>query len=125
MVGRESAGRKMPEVNEIKLETRDAVTIIDIQGDVTAFSEPFLNEAYQTASNQGAGSILLKFNTDAYINSGGIAVLIQVLARTQKNKQLIGITGISDHFKKIFHMVGITKFAKIYESLEDALKQMS
>ena len=125
MVGRESAGRKMPEVNEIKLETRDAVTIIDIQGDVTAFSEPFLNEAYQTASNQGAGSILLKSNTDAYINSGGIAVLIQVLARTQKNKQLIGITGISDHFKKIFHMVGITKFAKIYESLEDALKQMS
>jgi len=51
--------------------------------------------------------------------------LIQVLARTQKNKQQIGITGISDHFKKIFHMVGITKFAKIYESVEDALKQMS
>ena len=115
----------MPEVNEIKLETRNAVTIMDIRGDVTAFSEPFLNEAYQTASNQGAGRILLKFNTDAYINSGGIAVLIQVLAQTQKNKQLIGITGISDHFKKIFHMVGITKFAKIYESLEDALKQMS
>ena len=110
----------MQEVNEIKLETRDAVTIMDIQGDVTAFSEP-----YQTASNQGAGKILLKFNSDAYINSGGIAVLIQVLARTQKNKQLIGITGISDHFKKIFHMVGITKFAKIYDSLEDALKQMA
>ena len=125
MVGRESAGRKMPEVNEIKLETRDAVTIMHIQGDVTAFSEPFLNEAYQTASDQGAGRILLQFSTDAYINSGGIAVLIQVLARTQKNKQQIGITGISDHFKKIFHMVGITKFAKIYESLEDALKQMS
>jgi len=115
----------MPEINEIKLEKRGAVTIMNIQGDVTAFSEPFLNEAYQTASSQGANKILLQFSTDAYINSGGIAVLIQVLARTQKNKQQIGITGISDHFKKIFHMVGITKFAKIYESLEDALKKMS
>lgn len=115
----------MQEVNEIKLETHGAVTVMDIQGDVTAFSEPFLNEAYRNASDRGARKILLKFDSNAYINSGGIAVLIQVLAQTQKNDQLIGITGISDHFKKIFHMVGITKFAKIYDSLEDALQQMA
>ena len=114
----------MQEVNEIKLETRDTVTIMDILGDVTAFSEPFLNDAYQKANAQGAEKILLKFDSNAYINSGGIAVLIQVLAQTQKNKQVIGITGISEHFKKIFHMVGITKFAKIYDSAEEALKQM-
>jgi anti-anti-sigma factor len=115
----------MQEVNEIKLETHAAVTVMNIRGDITAFSEPFLNDAYQNANAQGAGKILLKFDTNAYINSGGIAVLIQVLAQTQKNKQAIGITGISDHFKKIFHMVGITKFAKIYDSLEDSLKQMA
>jgi anti-anti-sigma factor len=115
----------MQEVNEIKLETRDAVTIMDIKGDVTAFSEPFLNDAYQSASAQGAGKILLKFDSNAYINSGGIAVLIQVLAQTQKNRQVIGITGISDHFKKIFQMVGITKFAQIYDSVKDSLKQMA
>jgi anti-anti-sigma factor len=115
----------MQEVNEIKLETRDAVTIMDIQGDVTAFSEPFLNDAYQSANSQGAEKILLKFDSNAYINSGGIAVLIQVLAQTQKNSQVIGITGISEHFKKIFHMVGITKFAKIYDSLDDAMAQLA
>jgi anti-anti-sigma factor len=115
----------MPEVNEIKLETHDAVTVMDIKGDVTAFSEPFLNEAYQNANGLGARKILLKFDSNAYINSGGIAVLIQVLSQTQKNDQVIGITGISEHFKKIFHMVGITKFAKIYDSVEDSLKQMT
>ena len=115
----------MQEVNEIKLETKDAITIMDIQGDVTAFSEPFLNDAYQNASSQGAVKILLKFDSNAYINSGGIAVLIQVLAQTRKNDQVIGITGISEHFKKIFHMVGITKFAQIYDSLDDALAQMA
>ena len=115
----------MQEVNEIKLETRDAVTIMDIQGDITAFSEPFLNDAYQSANEQGASKILLKFDTNAYINSGGIAILIQVLSQTQKNNQVIGITGISEHFKKIFHMVGITKFAQIYDSVEISLKQMT
>ena len=115
----------MPEVNEIKLETRDAVTIMHIQGDVTAFSEPFLNEAYQKANDQGAGKILLKIEKDAYINSGGIALLIQILAQTKRNNQQIGIAGISDHFEKIFHMVGITKFAKLYPDVETAINLMA
>jgi anti-anti-sigma factor len=115
----------MQHQNEIQLEKHDAVTLMDIKGDITAFSETFLNEAYQKANDQGASKILLKIDKDAYINSGGIALLIQILAQTKKNNQQIGITGISDHFEKIFHMVGITKFANIYASIEDALKLMS
>ncbi|MBW2707513.1 MAG: STAS domain-containing protein [Deltaproteobacteria bacterium] len=57
-----------------------------------------------------------------YINSGGIALLIQLLARIKSNNQQVVITGISDHFKKIFGMVGITKFAPIYDSEEAALQ---
>ena len=114
----------MQHSNEITLETHGAVTILDIEGDITAFSEPFLNESYQKATDQGAINILLKIAEDTYINSGGIAVLIQILAQTKKNNQVIGITGISDHFKKIFHMVGITKFANIHNSLEEALQTM-
>ena len=116
---------KMQHENEITLEKQGEVTILDIRGDITAFSEPFLNEAYQTANAQGAAKILLKVDEGSYINSGGIAVLIQILAQTKKNDQVIGITGISDHFKKIFHMVGITKFAKIYDSVAEALEDMA
>jgi len=115
----------MQQSNEIKLESHGSVTIMDIKGDITAFSEPFLNESYQKANDQGASKILLKIDKDSYINSGGIAVLIQILAQTKKNNQVIGITGISEHFKKIFHMVGITKFAKIHTSLDEALTELS
>ena len=115
----------MQHSNEITLETHGAVTIMDIKGDITAFSEPFLNEAYQKATNQGAAKILLKIAEDIYINSGGIAVLIQILAQTRKVNQVIGVTGISDHFKKIFHMGGITKFANIHNSIEAALQTMA
>ena len=114
----------MQNENEITIEKRGEVTVLDIRGDVTAFSEPFLNEAYQTASSQGADKILLKMDQQAYINSGGIAILIQILAQTRQNKQTIGITGISEHFKKIFNMVGITKFAKIYNSMDVALEKL-
>jgi anti-anti-sigma factor len=111
--------------NEISFEHHGAVTLLDIQGDITSFSEPFLTEAYQNANDQGASNILLKIDTDAYINSGGIAVLIQILSQTKQNNQKIGIAGVSNHYKKILSMVGITKFAKIHDTVESAIQMMA
>ena len=113
---------KMQHNNEIKLEKKGEVTIFDIRGDLTSFSETSLNEAYQKANDQDARRILLIIEEDAYINSGGIALLIQLMAQIKKNNQFVVITGISEHFKKIFNMVGITKFAKIYDTMEAALE---
>jgi len=111
--------------NEINLEQHGAITLLSIKGDITSFSEPFLSEAYKNANTQGVDKILLKIDKEAYINSGGIAALIQILAQSKRNNQNIAITGVSDHFKKIFSMVGITRFADIHETVENALKVMS
>jgi len=111
--------------NEITFEHHGDVTLFDIQGDITSFSEPFMNDAYQSASDQGAKKILLKIDRDTYINSGGIAILIQILSQSKLKNQKIGITGLSNHYKKILSMVGITKFANIHESVESALDVMA
>jgi anti-anti-sigma factor len=111
--------------NQIIIEKHGPIILFDIKGDVTSASEPFFNEAYGNPDIHETEKILLIFDEDAYINSGGIAVLIQLLAETNKNKQQIGITGLSEHFKKIFRMVGITKFAPIYSSVDEALEVLS
>ena len=112
----------MQNENEITLENRGDVTIMDIRGDITAFSDTFLNDAYDNAKGLGTQKIILKSNKEAYINSGGIALLIQLLACIKRNNQQVVIAGISDHFKKIFNMVGITKFAPISDTEEAALQ---
>jgi anti-anti-sigma factor len=111
----------MGDLNDIRVEMQGTVCLVDVKGDVTVHSEPFFKEAYENVKGQGSNIILLKFDENAYINSGGIAILIQLLAETKKNNQRIGITGLSDHFEKIFGMVGITKFADIYPSVDAAL----
>lgn len=108
------------EKNTIRIHQQDAVTILEVTGDITVLSEPFLNEAYQKACDLGAKQLILKLQENAYINSGGIALLIQLLAQARKTDQQVGITGVSAHFKKIFHMVGITKFAKVYATIDEA-----
>ncbi|MDJ0857131.1 MAG: STAS domain-containing protein [Desulfobacterales bacterium] len=111
-----------PNANEVFLESQGTLTVLDIKGDITAFSEAPLGEAYRKASEQGADRIVLQIGKEAYINSGGIAVLIQILAKARRSAQRVAITGISEHFKKIFRMVGITKFADIFDSTADAIQ---
>ena len=115
----------MENQNEIRLELHGSVSLFDIQGDLTVFSEPFFNEAYKNANDHGANKIILKFDKNAYINSSGIAVVIQLLAQARANNQEIGIIGLSDHFKKIFQMVGITKFAQVFNSEKEALENFA
>jgi anti-anti-sigma factor len=111
--------------NQILIERHGAITLFDIKGDVTSGSESFFNDACSNLNFQDANKLLLVFDENAYINSGGIAVLIQLLSETHRNNQTVGIAGLSDHFKKIFRMVGITKFAKIYSEVDEAMKSLS
>jgi len=116
----------MEQTNQFQLEQQSGVTLLHIKGDITTQSEAVINDAYQKADEQGAAQrIIIQFEEDVYINSGGIAVLIQILAHTYKKNQQIGIAGLSDHFKKIFNMVGISKFAGIYDTIDDGIAAMS
>jgi anti-anti-sigma factor len=95
--------------NHIITEQYGAVTLFDIQGDITHHSEPSFSKAFRNGDHQNHPSILLKIDKNAYINSGGISVLIQFLAKSKQNSQL----------------VGITKFADIYDSVENAVEALS
>jgi len=107
---------------EILISNKGDVSIINIKGDVTAMTGMRIEDAYQKVSTNGAQKILLYFDKESYINSGGIAILIGIAAETKENSQTIRITGLSDHFQKIFHMVGLTKYTEIFPSEESALE---
>ena len=110
---------------EIKLETVKGVLLFNIHGDVTAFSKPYLREAYEDAKKQGASNILFKFEPTVYINSAGIESLLDLFIEMKQKNQQIGITGVSEHFKKIFKMVGISSLVGIYPSVDAAVESLS
>jgi anti-anti-sigma factor len=107
---------------EISNSSKNDVSLIRIKGDVTAITGEAIEKAYQKVSADGAKKILLCFDRESYINSGGIAILIGIAAESKEKSQIIRITGLSDHFQKIFHMVGLTKYTEIFPSEELALK---
>jgi anti-anti-sigma factor len=106
---------------QVLIREEGGATVIDLVGDVTTFAEDAINQAYQTASDDGAVNIIFNFRENDYINSAGIAILIGIVTEARKQDQKLLMTGLSIHFQKIFRMVGLTQYADLYASVEEAL----
>jgi anti-anti-sigma factor len=98
------------------------LTLFDIRGYVSVDSGPAIKDAYEVIDPEMAKKIILRFDKDTYLNSGGIIGIIQVLVEAKKNQQQVAIIGLSKHFEKVFRMVGISRLANIYETEHDAMK---
>ena len=84
-----------------------------------------MDDIYEDLCEKGYTKILFRFDAAPHITSGGMAILFGLIRESQKRQQQIGITDLSNHFKKTFKMVGITRYASIYDSLDEALQKMA
>lgn len=103
---------------------RDGIAIIDLVGDVTTFAEEKINSAYREVTSQGVRNILLNFRQNDYINSAGIAILIGIVTEVNRNNQKLAVSGLSQHFQRIFRMVGLAQYAEIYQDEDEAVQAM-
>jgi anti-anti-sigma factor len=110
-------------VSERKASTAagSPVTILSFAGDISSASKDAMLGAWH-GLNGGTSKILLDFTGVDYINSSGIAIVIQMLLEAQKTGgQSVGIFGLSAHFQKVFTMVGINKYAALHKDEASAL----
>jgi anti-anti-sigma factor len=110
---------------KVSIRQRDGVAIIDLEGDVTTFAEEKINSAYQQVSGDGAKHILLNFRQSDYINSAGIAILIGIVTEVNRKGQRLAVSGLSQHFQKIFRMVGLAQYAEIYQDENEAIEGLA
>jgi anti-sigma B factor antagonist len=95
--------------------------ILDIEGDITAFSEEALMDAYTEGSGDGVKTVILNFTGLEYMNSGGIGLLVTVLVRANRAKQKLLAYGLTEHYREIFELTRLDEAIGIYATEADAL----
>ena len=108
-------------VDQVTSPSGFPVSVLRFEGDIASTSKEAVLGAYQALPKATAKLILLDFTKVEYINSSGIALIIQLLIEAANSGQKVSIFGLSAHFTKVFTMVGITKYAGLYASEADAL----
>jgi anti-sigma B factor antagonist len=113
----------MPQANVVMnvRKINNSVSIIDIEGDVSAFAEDTLMEAYAEANTPTTRTIILNFNGLEYMNSSGIGLLVTLLIRINRQKQRMLAFGLSEHYTHIFELTRLNEAIGIYDTEADVL----
>lgn len=107
-------------VDKLTSPAGHAVAVLRFEGDIASTSKEAVLGAYE-ALPKTARLILLDFTKVDYINSSGIALVIQLLMEATNAAQKVYAFGLSAHFTKVFTMVGITKYAGLFAGQAEAL----
>jgi len=120
MSGREFSAR----IRSLTESESSRITIIlDMSGEINAFAEERLNEAYSQVEERSPEIIVLNFTEVSYINSTGIALIVGMLAKARKNRQRMVVYGLSDHYQEIFQITRLADFMDIYADETSALTE--
>ena len=108
-------------VDQLNSPGGHSVAALRFQGDISSTSTDAVLGSYQSLPKEKVRFVLLDFTKVDYINSSGMALVIQMLIEASRSGQKVSTFGLSPHFTKVFTMVGIPKYAGIFSSQADAL----
>ncbi|HTP12779.1 MAG TPA: STAS domain-containing protein [Bacteroidota bacterium] len=114
----------MEQATRVSTTSNQRVGIIGLAGDVTADAEQEIVDAFRKLEQDGLRKFLLKFDQATYINSSGLAIIISLVSESKKKKQTIAASGLSNHFKKVFDVIGLTDFMDLYPTEEEAIRKL-
>lgn len=99
---------------------QDGAGIIDIAGDLDGDAADALQAAYGEAAD-GAHRLILNFEGLVYMNSTGIALVVELLGRARSAKLPVHAYGLSDHYRHIFDITRLSDFVALHEDETSAV----
>lgn len=111
--------------HKISSDTLNDLPIIVIEGDLTSDADTDVKKIYSDLKEKyNKNKILINFEKTKYINSSGIATLINIIQETNEKNGSIAFVGMSDHLQKVMDIVGISDFVQIYKTNKEAVQSI-
>lgn len=100
---------------------RGRVALIDLVGDVNAHAERSVHDAWDEATREAPEAVVLNFEDAGYINSTGIALIVEMLASARRQKLPIAAYGLTQHYREIFEITRLADFLAINSDEDSAV----
>jgi len=107
---------------QLSTEQRGRVAVVRIAGDVDLYSSPQLRKEILKLTSINDARLLVDLDKVTYMDSSGLATLIEGLQHTNRNNGRIAVTGLRDAVKEIFELTRLDTVFSIYPDTETALE---
>lgn len=108
----------------VHTEIVPAYAILRLSGQINTLAEEQIEGEFQKMLDMKCPLVLLDFTAVEHINSAGITILIGLAARVNDQGSRLGAFGLSEHYQKIFHMVGLDEYIHVGQDVETVLTDL-
>jgi anti-sigma B factor antagonist len=95
--------------------------VLAIQGEVTVFSSPALRQALRSAVADGPERLVLDLAGTTYIDSSGVATLVEALQSTSRAKHKLVLAGMNDRVRGVFEIARLHTVFTVASDVQEAL----
>ena len=106
----------------MKISVRDVgnAKVVEVDGDVDLGTSPVFRHALLDALPHAA-RVVLNLTAIRYIDSSGIATLIEVLKHSQRLKMQFVLFGLSPAVQEVFRLTHVSRIFSIFQTEQEAL----
>ena len=106
---------------QITERTEDNIPVVSITGDIDLESSPKLRDFLKPLSSKKTPALLLDFSGVNYIDSSGLATLIEYFQAVQGFKGKLALAALSPRVKNVFEIVRLEQIFSLHPDIPSAL----
>lgn len=107
---------------EVDTRRTERGIVINAAGDVDLYSSPKLREAIQDAVKKKLSPIVMNLKGVTYIDSSGVATLVEGLQRSKEFGGKFRLVGLKDRVYEVFQLARLQQVFEIFSTEAEALK---
>jgi anti-sigma B factor antagonist len=110
---------------QIKVRGKSTIPIIDLTGEVDAYTSARFRDTMLELVEKGAAHLVINMESVEYIDSSGLGALVGGLKRVSEREGKIVIVCSNPQIKKVFEITGLEKVFSVFTEEEEALLDVS
>ena len=106
---------------EVKSSQLEGVSIFQVGGEINISTSPDLKKVFE---KQATKKIIVDLEKVSYIDSSGLATLVEMLKKMRSQGGSLGLAGLSDKVKSLFEITKLDKLFSISPNQQEALAKL-
>jgi anti-sigma B factor antagonist len=107
---------------QIKFEEKDGVKVCVAEGDIDINTSPQVKKMFEKVIKDKSDKVLINLQKVVYIDSSGLATLVEILKNVKSYGGKIKLTNLSNKVRSLFEITKLEKLFDIADSQDEALK---
>ena len=95
--------------------------VIPLEGEIDLHISPRITTTLNAALKAKPGNLVIDMGNVSYIDSSGLAVLIEAMQKVEKYGGKFALAGLQENVKPIFEIARLDQVFQIYPDIDSAL----